>query len=315
MKDVVEVYEISEVEAKVRLQRDSGYVKPKDERDVERSYKLECEYDPITNISKIYKISNKTGKKSFVKQYDGKVLKIKKDLLHTYLVTCDKFGNMGMIDHSGKTIVEHNYESINFAKVRKTSKTVLRVKDSNGLSGVLSLNGKEILPCKYRNIDFKNSVYANGEVRFLVQGTTKGKYDIFEWGVVNNKGKVLLPFSYRHNGEEGFQRYKHVKEPGRPLKKYFELEDMSTRKAVLVNLEDKNIIANEQVIEGIKKFDKQVEEEARKRAKAFPETLKLIDPKHIEERKREQKRHEAAFATAILTGNPIAGLIVNEILK
>ena len=310
----IEEYVVSEVKTKKKekISDDrSSLFSDVDEEKVYKSNSIVCEYDPTTNTSKLYRVNDRTGKKVFLKEYKGKVYKIKKEGLNTYIVVKDKNGKYGVIDHSGKVVVDFAFDDISFAKIPGAKKSVLRV-SKKYKEGIVTLKGQEVLPCEYDSIDLTQSKYSAGKCKFFVQKRDDRPYNTFEnWGVVDERGRVLLDFNYQHNGENGVHSYKRVKEFGKPLQKYLLVTDCSTRHCVYFNIEDKDFIASPQTRQKMDEFDKKVERKAQKLADSYDYDL---SPAKVE-KMDEDTRHAISFAVAVATGSPLAGLMANEILK
>ena len=272
----VEKYYVDDVKTiKKTQEKERDWYELLNERKAFRTYKLYFEFDPETNKTKIYK--EKHDKIALISEYNGEIVKVKKDSGRTLLVTKID-GKYGLIDHTGKVLIPHEYKyGMSFTKIRGINRDFVRVHHDSGL-GVVTLDGKVILPCEYSQIDLNESCYKNGEFRFLA---TKDSID--NWGVVDSKGNVLLDFCYGHNGETGVHYYRHVKEFGKKHLPYLSVHNWKTRKCEYINLLDDNIIATSETLAKMEKFEKKVKTKAEKRAKKYDCEMRMGDPSNIEE--------------------------------
>jgi hypothetical protein len=87
----------------------------------------------------------------------------------------------GLIDRDGKELTKIKYDNMYFYH------TMLLVKIGSK-KGIIDIDCKEIIPIKYEYIDYNNMGY------FIV----KIKYDNKTTGLLDKKGKVLIPCMYNH---------------------------------------------------------------------------------------------------------------------
>ena len=93
-----------------------------------------------------------------------------------------KNGKCGVIDKTGKIVVDIKYEHIN----GELTAGMFAVK-SNGKYGFVDINGKVVIPFKYWSIN----AYKLFKEGLAAVATSSG-----HWGFINNKGETIVPFKY-----------------------------------------------------------------------------------------------------------------------
>ena len=104
-----------------------------------------------------------------------------------YYITTDKNEKIGVTDKNNKKIIPNKYENLSIQTVNQDKLICAEV---DGKKGVYTLDGKNILPCEYKNIDFEESYKYEDKFKFLAQN------DKDLYGVVNSNGKVEVVFKY-----------------------------------------------------------------------------------------------------------------------
>jgi hypothetical protein len=145
------------------------------------------------------------------------------------------------------------------------------------------------------------------------------------WGVVNDKNKVEVNFEYRHTPYSTFTTYRRQKrEDGSydyhtSMISELEIEDKDGNKRYF-NIGQKNIIATEEEMEDIADYDNELRKSAA-RDKAKKEARLAKEKADKEKRAADERRAEreerstaAAIGATILTGSPIAGMIVKGLM-
>ena len=279
---------------------------------------------PTYNYSPLYTIYNEKSNTTEAYLYNKQEQTISK--LGTYadkLLDIDTFGNKqvllsinkdkkySILDLKGKPVLNDTFDSIDEESLdfnRNTSKHIYTL-EKDGKVGVFDpATNKMICPIKYQEIDFRNSgVTPSGECRLFVQDPETNL-----WGVVNDKGQVLVPFEYK----TAYTRYHTRKRTEKGDSVWVMKIKHKDGEETYINILDENIIATDKEIQGIKEDNERsrirseqekAEKEARKKAEA---ESKKSSPRYTEE-----QRFGAAVAASIVMGSPIAGLIVNEMMK
>ena len=287
-------------------------------------------YDKKNNKSTIYKHNRLNGKLEQVAVLDGKATyafeSVNGDIVYQSKVD-DKWG---IVDKDGKEVVKHQYDSISLTRMSVKDDVLLCVghetggRDIHGRNatkkGIYSLaKGKEIVAPEYDNFDFNQSgIGENGLVKFFAQ---RDRY----WGVVNEKNKVEVDFEYRHTPSITTTTYRRKKRDDGSYDYHsrmiseLEIEDKDGNTRYF-NIGQKNIIATEEEMEDIEAYhkglresvarDRAEKEERIAREKADKEK-RAADNRRAE---REERSTAAAIGATILTGSPIAGMIVKGLM-
>lgn len=156
--------------------------------------------------------------------YEENALKVEKD------------GKYGLIDLTGKTLLECNYDSI--TPLIGTSKSLITTKD--GKKGLISTTGTEIIPNEYEEITALTTNYEDG---YIVKNNG-GKY-----GVIGTNKKELLPTQYEEIKNVYSDNTYVVKENSE-----YKILNTKTETSVSINYDDALSINNGYVI--VKKSNK-----------------------------------------------------------
>ena len=288
-------------------------------------------YDKKNNQSKIYKHNKLNGKLEEIATLEGRAA-YGFESINGEVVYESKVGDKwGVVDKDDKEIVKHEYDSIERVRDMKVGGDVLLCvehktgkKDIHGRDatkkGVYSLSqGKEIVSPEYDEIDFEQSgIGAEGLMKFFA------KKDRL-WGVVNEKNQVEVDFNYKHSTHYKVTTYRRPKrEDGSysymtGMIPELEIEDKDGNQCYF-NIGQKNIIATKEEMEDIAEYHQELEEsvardrkrKADREAKAKAEKAKR--DAEYRRAEREERSTAAAIGTTILTGSPIAGMIVKGMM-
>ena len=282
---------------------------PKDQMPTSASYNyspLYSIYDEKTNTTEayLYDVDAKTISK--LGTYENKLLDIDTFGDKKLLFSVDKNGKYMLSNLKGKPVLKEPYDKISEKQIDRSQRVYEVEKD--GKVGVYdpTLN-KIICPVEYNQIDFRNSVLTkDGEFRFFVQDPKT-----YLRGVVNNKGKVLVPFEYKTSGN-----YYTLKETDKGDRVWVMKVRHKDGTDEYINLLDENIVASpsEKARIEIDNERSRANSERERAEKEMAEKAKSSSRTHSS-RYTEDERIGAAVAASIITGSPIAGLIVNEMMK
>lgn len=152
-------------------------------------------YDKEKNKTTLVKYNKTTDDIIETKVVDNDVQSIIINNDKTYLATYDKNKKTGLVDENNKVIIPHKYDSLKIRMIRSKYyddyHPIVESKLDNKV-GVISLDGKTLLPCKYTEIDFSESRKYEDIFRFLAVDENK------LYGVVNSNGQVEADFIYNH---------------------------------------------------------------------------------------------------------------------
>lgn len=108
------------------------------------------------------------------------------------VLQCEKNGKYGLIDFSGKKILDTNYDNIEgFSNIEG----LVQVTDNNRV-GIVNINGTTVVKPKYDTILSDN--YYSEEKQYQQSGFIVGEKTEsgYKYGYINNKGKRILKLEY-----------------------------------------------------------------------------------------------------------------------
>lgn len=287
-------------------------------------------YDKKANKTILHDYNNINGEIEPFAEVDGRVTDSYSRDINTIAYKNKRNDKFGLVDKDGNVLLEHKYDSISEPRMKVDGDIVLKLgvstgkKDERGATvwkeTLYSMaKAKEIKIPEVDEIDYELSGTGHdGLLKFFAK---KNGY----WGVVNENGKVEVDFNYRHSTSYKYFTYRRPKrEDGSydyfgGLIEELRLEDKDGNECYF-NIGEKNIIASEEEMEDVAAYDNALAESAardRKRkadreAKAKAEKAK----REAEDRRaeREEQSTAAAIGATLLTGSPIAGMIVKGMM-
>lgn len=162
-------------------------------------------YDKSTNSTIVYAYDEEANKIKVETTLSNKVTERYLDNRRVLYVTVNPNGKYGLVNRVDKNLIPHVYDSVSkehlkirhLSAFRVVSDSIFKVsiKNNEGETkyGAYDLEGHNILPSKYSNIDLSESAkMADGTYRFMVSNV--GRY----YGVVNSNGETLVPLKYIH---------------------------------------------------------------------------------------------------------------------
>ena len=178
-------------------------------RSEEETIKTVRLYDKEKNITILIKLNTESNEIVETKQFNNLVCDYYIKDGKTYYITSDENRKMGVVDENDKQIIPNKYDTLeiklmdskesNNETINKESEKILWVEE-NDKKGIFSLDGKELLPCEYKEVVLEQSIKFNDTYRFFAQN----KDDAF--GVMNSKGEVEMDFNYKLANKSVFVR-------------------------------------------------------------------------------------------------------------
>ena len=178
-------------------------------RSEEETIKTVRLYDKEKNITILIKLNTESNEIVETKQFNNLVCDYYIKDGKTYYITSDENRKMGVVDENDKQIIPNKYDTLeiklmdskesNNETINKESEKILWVEE-NDKKGIFSLDGKELLPCEYKEVVLEQSIKFNDTYRFFAQN----KDDAF--GVMNSKGEVEMDFNYELANKSVFVR-------------------------------------------------------------------------------------------------------------
>jgi len=287
-------------------------------------------YDQENDKSVIYKHDRIKGTVEKFAELDGRVLRGFKNVDGETVYISTINDKEGVVSKDGETLVNHQYDYIGLSGMNGSKDVLLCVENKTGENniygrdatqkGVYSMGKqKEIVAPKYSEIDFEESgIGADGLMKFFVNN---GEY----WGVVDEKGKVDVPFEYVHSTLYRVHTYRYQRNSdgdydyGKSKVEELEIEDKNGNKCYL-NISQPNIIASAQEMKDVEAYYTELAESVKRdRAKKASMQAKqqAEEKRRVEAEYRAQKEEDstiAAIGATILTGSPIAGMIVKGMM-
>jgi hypothetical protein len=161
-------------------------------------------YDKASNSTLVYAYDEETNKIKVATTLSNKVTQRYLDNRRVLCVTVTPNGKYGLVTSTDKNLIPHVYDSITKEHLkmryinasRVVSDSIFKVairKDGETKYGAYDMEGHNILPSKYANIDLSESAkMVDGTYRFMVSSV--GRY----YGVVDSNGETLVPLKYIH---------------------------------------------------------------------------------------------------------------------
>lgn len=161
-------------------------------------------YDKASNSTLVYAYDAETNKIKVETTLSNKVTQRYLDNRRVLYVTVTPSGKYGLVTRTDKNLIPHVYDSVTKEHLkmrylnasRVVSDSIFKVairKDGETKYGAYDMEGHNILPSKYANIDLSESAkMADGTYRFMVSSV--GRY----YGVVDSNGETLVPLKYIH---------------------------------------------------------------------------------------------------------------------
>ena len=163
--------------------------------DSERNKTTILNYDRVSNkITEMYEVDNLV---------EDIIIKDDK----TYLITSDKNNKMGVVDKENNIIVPHKYNNLKAIELptnkmigymEREYETMFEV-ENDDKKGIISEQGKEIVPCEYKDIKLDLSAKKDDSYRFFAENEN-GFY-----GVVGENNKIEADFVYKIGIKEFYQ--------------------------------------------------------------------------------------------------------------
>ncbi len=287
-------------------------------------------YDKENDKSTIYNFDVESGNLEKTTMLNGQVVYSFENVDGEIVYQSKIKNKMGVVSKDGKTIVEHKYDGIELIRMASADDVLLCTKQKTGKKdvhgydatkkGVYSMGKqKEIVAPEYDEIDFDVSgVGADGFMKFFV---SDGNY----WGVVNEKGKVEVPFEYKHSTSYRVRTFRRQKDGNgnydynRSMIDEFEIRDKNDKKCY-INISQPNIIASAQEMKDVEAYYTELAESVKRdrERKASMQAKQQAEEKRRAEAERRAQREEdstiAAIGATILTGSPVAGMIVKGMM-
>ncbi len=157
-------------------------------------------YDEKTNKSSILKFDLTTKELTDWFEVNNNALKIGRKDNQIYVITSDKNNKVGVVDEKDNSIIPNQYDSIEnteLSSIQQDKNEFTTIKESmfcaqkDGKKGLFSMDGKNILPCDYKDFMIDFSYKLLDDYRFLAQDD-KGNY-----GIVSANGKAETDFIYK----------------------------------------------------------------------------------------------------------------------
>jgi hypothetical protein len=161
---------------------------------LKKGFKGDCKYDNLSVLKGNYMMFEINNKKGFLHVDGREIIEgeyqdfdfgtkshyfVSERYFYKGLVRASKDNLWGMIDTTGKIVVNFKYKGIEDFKYNK-AKVVIDEK-----VGLIDIKGNEILSCEYDEI-----------VKYTNDFIILKKNDLY--GMCNSEGKVILPFKYIH---------------------------------------------------------------------------------------------------------------------
>lgn len=246
------------------------------------------------NTSVLYDFDVKTKSLVSLGTHKGDVRSFERIENKYYIISYDENKKANLCNEKGEHYLDAGkYDKIYFKEVtgdRRSSKRNVEiiVLEKDGLIGFYIPETNQLIEPQFKEFDHEFSGRAaDGSYRFFAENKD------YLWGVVDGNNNELLPFNYKHSTS---YRSCYGSKSGNYLLEVKEKEGETKLLGVF----------EEQMINEKPKPDYSHSKEEKTKSSKTPEK----QPRYTED-----ERYAAAIGASILMGSPIAGLIVNELMK
>lgn len=280
-------------------------------------------YNKKTNKSSVVKFNFKTGKLEPVTTLEGQAISTAfKDKDGSMLYETKRNTGVGIVREDDSVVVPHNFYKLSTISTYNLKENLLEVSVDTGKKGawdkpiihigIYSMDrGTMLVQPAYDEFHYSSETFGVAHDGLLKVAAKKDGY----WGVVNENGQTEVPHEYimdnritsrRVYSEEGYSR-------GSVSERAMRCKDGSE---AYLNVTEPNIIASPEEVAAVKAYHASLAASAerdRQEKAAKEAAVKAEKEAAAKQSAYDEETTKMAIGASILTGSPVAGMIVKAI--